>query len=422
MISVGLTGNVGSGKSTVAALWQAAGVPVVSADELSRRAVLPGSDGLAAVAAAFGREVLAPDGALDRARMRALVFSDAAARDRLEAILHPVIAELRESWVNERRRAGDTLVVSEVPLLFEKGLEREFDFTVLVDAPEQLRLERVVRGRGIDPAEARRIAAAQMDPALKRRAADFVIDNAGTAEALKDAAARVLESLRHRAAGGATLRMDLHLHTRGSWDCLSDPEAVLARARSLGYGRIAITDHDRLGVALAMAQRHPEHVIAAEEVRTAEGVDVIGLYLTEEIPRATPAREAIARIRAQGGIPYLPHPYAGGKGGGGRLADELAPLCDVVEVFNARLHAPALNEQAEQLAARHSKLRGAGSDAHTVREIGNAFVQVAAHPNRADALLAALAHAQVGGTTASRVVHLASTWAKLRKVLPGAGA
>ena len=216
------------------------------------------------------------------------------------------------------------------------------------------------------------------------------------------------------------MKLDLHLHTRGSWDCLSDPEAVLARALSLGYGRIAITDHNRLGVAAAMAEKHPDHIIAGEEVKTAEGIDVIGLYLSEEIPKGTPARETIERIRAQGGIPYLPHPYAGGKGGGGRLADELAPLCDIVEGFNARLHSQTMNERALDLARRHGKRVGAGSDAHTVGELGNAFVEVAEHTNRPEALLAALGGtARHGGTEASRLVHLASTWAKVRKKLPG---
>ena len=421
MISVGLTGNVGSGKSTVAALWGAAGVPVVSADELSRQAVLPGSRGLEAVRVAFGDGALTADGTLDRARMRAVVFADAAARDRLERILHPVIAELRERWIEASRRSGAPLVVSEVPLLFEKDLQAEFDATVLVDAPEDARLERIVRQRGIDPQEARRIMAAQMDPARKRAAADYVIDNTGSPEDLEREAARVLASLRERAGAASTLRMDLHLHTAGSRDCLSDPEAVLSRARELGYGRIAITDHDRLGVALAMAKRHPEHVIPAEEVKTAEGIDVIGHYLTQEIPRGTPARETIARIKAQGGVAYLPHPYAMGKGGGGRLADELAPLCDVVEVFNARLHSADLNRRAEDLAERHGKLRGAGSDAHTLGELGNAFVELAPHANRADAFLGALRGARVGGTPASQLVHLASTWAKVRKAFPGGG-
>ena len=421
MLSVALTGNVGSGKSTVAALWIQAGVPVIDADELARRAVLPGTPGLAAVREAFGDDVIAPDGTLDRARMRARVFSDPAARERLEKILHPIIRDLREAWVRERRAEGSPLVVSEIPLLFETGGERAFDLVVLVDAPREERLVRLMRSRGLQRDEAERIMGAQMDPAAKRSAAHIVIDNDGSLERLEAEASRVLGELQARSQD--TIRIDLHLHTRGSWDCLSDPEAVLRRARSLGYGRIAITDHDRLGVALRMSERHPDQVIPGEEVRTAEGVDVIGLYMNEEIPRGTGARETIERIHAQGGVAYLPHPYAGGKGGGGRLADELAALCDVVEVFNARLHDPALNERAEELAARHGKLRSAGSDAHTVGEIGNAVVAVPSHPNRPDALLRALADARhVGGATASRLVHLASTWAKVRKKLPGADA
>ena len=419
MLSVALTGNVGSGKSTVAARWAEAGVPVVSADELSRRSVVPGSAGLRAVRAAFGDDVLAADGTLDRARLRALVFDDERARERLESILHPIIRELRAGWMEERRRAGDRLVVSEIPLLYETGAEHDFDVVVLVDAPAELRLERMMRLRGLGEAEARRIMDAQMDPARKRAAADIIIDNDGSLEELHADAGRVLEELRARSGG--TVRLDLHLHTRGSHDCLSDPEKVLGRALELGYARIAITDHDRLGVALRMSRRHPDRVIPGEEVKTAEGIDVIGLYLQEEIPKGTPARETIERIHAQGGVAYLPHPYAPGKGGGGRSADELAPLCDVVEVFNARLHDRALNQRAEELAARHGKPRGAGSDAHTLGEIGNAIVQVAPHANRADALLRALRGAtSVGGSSASPLVHLASTWAKVRKRLPGA--
>jgi predicted metal-dependent phosphoesterase TrpH len=216
------------------------------------------------------------------------------------------------------------------------------------------------------------------------------------------------------------IRIDLHLHTRGSWDSLSDPERVLARARERGLERIAITDHDRLEVALEMAERHPDAVIPGEEVRTAEGVDVIGLYLTEEIPRGTPARETCARIRAQGGIAYLPHPYAPGKGGGGRLAEELAPLVDVVEVFNARLLRAGRNARAEELARSAGRLRGAGSDAHTVGEVGNGWVEVSDHPNEPGALLEALASARIGGRTAGPQVFIASNLAKLWKRLSGA--
>jgi len=161
-------------------------------------------------------------------------------------------------------------------------------------------------------------------------------------------------------------------------------------------------------------------VIPGEEVKTAERIDVIGLYLHEVIPKGTPIVETVERIREQGGIPYLPHPYAGGKGGGGEYAEELAPLVDVVEVFNARLHPGRLNAPAEELARRHGKLRGAGSDAHTLGELGGASVTVPEHPNEPAALLAALAQAEISGTTSSNLVHLASTWAKVRKKLPGA--
>jgi predicted metal-dependent phosphoesterase TrpH len=322
---------------------------------------------------------------------------------------------------------GASLVVSEIPLLFETGREGDFDAVVLVDAPEDLRVARMVSNRGLSEDEARRIVAAQMPAAEKRARADFVIENDGDLEALEQAADRVLDALRSGVAGDPVpdsrgnadvMKLDLHMHTWASWDCLSDPEALLERALALGYDRIALTDHNRLHVALEMAARHPDRIIPGEEVKTAEGIDVIGLYLSEEIPKGTPAEETIERIRSQGGIPYLPHPYAGGKGGGGREADRLGALCDVIEVFNARLHSPSMNERARDLADRLGKLRSAGSDAHTVGELGNAFVRVPRHENTAEGLRAALADSTIGGVEAPRRVHLASTWAKVRKKLP----
>ena len=216
------------------------------------------------------------------------------------------------------------------------------------------------------------------------------------------------------------MRMDLHLHTRGSWDCLSDPETVLARARMRGIDRIAITDHNSLTVALEMARRHPDEVIPGEEVKTAEGVDVIGLYLSSEIPKGTPAEETCRQIRDQGGVVYLPHPYALGKGGSGQLAERLARQLDVVEVFNARLRSRERNGKGERLSLRHGLLQGAGSDAHSVGEIGNAWVQLPRHPNEPQAFLGALRSATIHGTTASPHVFLLSNWAKVRKRLPGA--
>lgn len=421
MLRVALTGNVAAGKSAVAEAWIRHGVPVVSADELARRAVEPGSAGLEQVRRAFGDGVLAADGSLDRAALRAEVFRDEERRRSLEEILHPRIQELRAAWTTARRAAGEPLAVAEIPLLFETGLEGDFDVVVLVDAPAEVRLRRLVEQRGLDREEARRIMDAQMDPTEKRRRAHIVVDNDGTLDQLSAAADEVLAELRRRMSTGAgTLRLDLHLHTAGSGDCLSDPQAVLRVAEARGYGRIAITDHNKVDVALKMAEAFPDRIIPGEEVKTGEGIDVIGLYLEREIPKGTPAVETVALIRAQGGIPYLPHPYAAGKGGGGRMADALAELVDVVEVFNARLHPGRLNAPAEELARRHGRLRSAGSDAHTLGELGGAFVDVPAHANTPGALLEALASAEVGGRTASNLVHLASTWAKVRKRLPGA--
>lgn len=211
------------------------------------------------------------------------------------------------------------------------------------------------------------------------------------------------------------MALDLHLHTRGSWDSLSDPVQVLERARSLGIERIAITDHDHLGTALEFAADHPDEIIPGEEVRTAEGVDVIGLYLREEIPRGTPALEVCRRVREQGGLVYLPHPFASGKGGDGRLAESLAPELDVVEVFNARLLRSGPNERALGFARRHGLPGGAGSDAHTVGEVGNARLELPVHPNRPEALLRALAEGVVGGRRAALSAFLQSNAAKVLK-------
>ena len=418
MLRVGLTGNVASGKSTVADVWARLGAAVVDADVLAREAVAPGSDGLERVRQAFGDEVVGPDG-LDRAAMRRRVFDDARARARLEAIVHPEVARLREREEARLREAGATVVVHDIPLLFEVGLREAFDLVVLVDAPEAVRLERLVRDRGLERDEARRIIAAQMPASVKRRWADFVIENEGSVAAVEREAERVWEQVRRRAGGDGSgappgrLRIDMHVHTAGSFDCRNDPEKVVERALARGLDRVCVTDHNELTVALTLAERHPRHVIPGEEVKTAEGVDVIGLYLTEWIPKGTPARETCQRIRDQGGLVYVPHPFAGGKGGGGRILPEIEDMVDVVEGFNARLHDPALNERARAWGEERGLPMGAGSDAHTLGEIGRGYVEVPAFDDGAAGFLAALGSATLHGRTSSRLVHLASTVAKL---------
>jgi len=215
------------------------------------------------------------------------------------------------------------------------------------------------------------------------------------------------------------LRIDLHVHTARSHDCLSDPAAVVRAAMAAGLDRVCITDHNALDTALRLRDRHPALVIPGEEVRTAEGVDIIGLFLSEPIPKSTPARETCERIRAQGGVVYVPHPFAPGKGGGGRILAVIADLVDAVETFNARLHDPALNARAEAWAAERELPGGGGSDAHTLREIGRAWVEVPALEDGPTGLIAALKQGRVHGRESSRAVHLASTWAKLAKRIGG---
>ncbi|TVP58403.1 MAG: dephospho-CoA kinase [Gemmatimonadales bacterium] len=414
-VQIGLTGNVASGKSTVGRLWEAAGVPRIDADELSRRAVAPGSAGLERVVEWFGAEMLREDGSLDRDRLRGRVFDDDEARRELEGILHPIIARLREDEVRELAEQGTELILNEIPLLFEAGLEGTMDRVVVVHAAETERLRRMVEDRAMDPAGARRMIASQGDPDEKRRKADDVLDNDGTREALESAALALLDRIRREEVG--TMRLDLHLHTWGSWDSLSDPEAVLERALARGVERIAITDHNRIHVALEMAARHPDHVIAGEEVKVAEGIDVIGLHLKDEIPKGTPAEECCRKIREQDGIVYLPHPYAAGKGGGGRYAEQLAPSAEVIEAFNARLRSSGANRRGGELAARFGLPVGAGSDAHTVAEVGNGRIEVARHPNTVEALRSVLPFGAIEGERAPLHVFAASNWAKVRKKL-----
>jgi dephospho-CoA kinase len=204
MLKVGLTGNIASGKSTVAEVWRSLGASVVDADELARRAVDPGTPALSAIADEWGDEVLEAGGALDRAALRRIVFADPEARERLERIVHPAVAELREELYREAEARGEAVIVADIPLLFEVGLVDEFDVVVLVDAPEETRLARLVGDRGLDPAEAQKMIAAQMSSALKRARADYVIENVGTLGEVRRRARDVWQELERRAgaAGG----------------------------------------------------------------------------------------------------------------------------------------------------------------------------------------------------------------------------
>lgn len=195
MLLIGLTGNIASGKTEVARIFADLGATVIDADELAREAVSPGTPALAAIAAHWGERVLNPDGSLNRAAMRAVAFSNEVDRKTLNAIVHPAVKQLRDQLVEEARRRGDPVVVAAIPLLYEAGLERDYDRVILVDAPDDIRLSRLVRRRGIGAVEAQRMMAAQMPAATKRARADVVIENESDLKALRRSVERVWREL-----------------------------------------------------------------------------------------------------------------------------------------------------------------------------------------------------------------------------------
>ena len=178
---VGLTGGIGTGKSSVLSEFKRLGAATVNLDEIAREQARPGRTGYRAILRAFGRGILDKKGSIDRALLGEIVFRDPAARRRLERATHPPI--LREMKRLIGRLKG--LVVVDVPLLFEKGLQDDFDATVLVDCRLRTQIRRVVRRDGLSPAEVRRRIAAQMPMAKKRVRADFAMDNEASLSSLR---------------------------------------------------------------------------------------------------------------------------------------------------------------------------------------------------------------------------------------------
>jgi dephospho-CoA kinase len=178
---VGLTGGVGSGKSTVAEMMRELGAQVVDADEAAHAVYEPGSPGFDALVREFGNEYV-DGGRIDRSRLGELVFHDDDARRRLNSIVHPLVRDWMAQRTAEAAQRGAEVVVQDVPLLFENGLERLFSTVVLVYAPEEVQIERLVSGRGFTPERARAMIAAQMPIENKRGLAHHVINNSGARE------------------------------------------------------------------------------------------------------------------------------------------------------------------------------------------------------------------------------------------------
>lgn len=184
MLVVGLTGGIGSGKSTVAARLAARGAVVVDADRLARQAVAVDTPGYRAVVDRFGPGIVAGDGSLDRAALAAVVFEDPEALAALNAIVHPLVRAAIDERVAELRGTG-AVVVLEIPLLVESGRSYGASTVIVVDCPEEVAARRLVEGRGMDAADARRRMAAQASRTDRLAAADLVIDNSGSPEDLK---------------------------------------------------------------------------------------------------------------------------------------------------------------------------------------------------------------------------------------------
>lgn len=197
MLKVGLTGGIGSGKSEVSARLAERGALVIDADKIAREVVEPGTPGLAAVVAEFGEDVLLPSGALDREKVGRIVFADAGRLAALNAIVHPLVGD-RMQELMDAAPAG-AVVVYDVPLLAENGLAPMYDEVVVVDAPEDVQLDRLVARRGMTEEDARARMANQASRADRRAVATRVIDNSGTLDDLKTQVDALWEALTRRA-------------------------------------------------------------------------------------------------------------------------------------------------------------------------------------------------------------------------------
>ena len=198
MLTVGLTGGIGAGKSEVSRRLGALGAVVVDADLIAREVVAPGTDGLAAVVAEFGTEVLLPDGSLDRPKLGSVVFADPARLAALNAIVHPLVGR-RSAELAGQAGPGD-VVVHDVPLLTENKLSFRYDLVVVVDAADDTRLRRLVELRGMAEDEARARMAAQSTREERLAIADLVIDNDGPLERLAPQVDALWAELSRRAA------------------------------------------------------------------------------------------------------------------------------------------------------------------------------------------------------------------------------
>jgi predicted metal-dependent phosphoesterase TrpH len=207
-------------------------------------------------------------------------------------------------------------------------------------------------------------------------------------------------------------KADLHIHTEYSMDCSTPLEKIISRCQELGINCIAIADHGTAEGALKMQKIAPFRVIVAEEILSTQG-EIMGMFLKETIPSGLTPGETVKRIKAQGGLVNIPHPFETIRGSALKdwCINEIAGDIDLMEVLNSRSPFPANTEKARAFAARHGIPGSAGSDAHSVREIGNAYVEMPEFSNPQE-FLKSLARGTISGHRSSVFVHIFSTWAR----------
>jgi predicted metal-dependent phosphoesterase TrpH len=219
------------------------------------------------------------------------------------------------------------------------------------------------------------------------------------------------------------IKVDMHCHTRLSRDSLNDPRKLVLAAAEAGMGALCVTDHNGLANALALSKLDdlPIKVIPSEEVKTNEG-EIIGYFLSELVPKGLTPEETVRRIKEQGGLVCVPHPFDSMRTASRLKTPALdrlvqAGLVDIIEVFNARAHNPEDNDNALQYARKHNLAMSAGSDAHTLREVGRAYAEVPPF-NTAEEFLQGLRAGKINGVRSSRLIHIGSTFATVVRGFP----
>jgi len=213
------------------------------------------------------------------------------------------------------------------------------------------------------------------------------------------------------------IKADLHVHTCYSPDCCTPLDKIISRCLEIGINCVAIADHNTIDGALKLKEIAPFKVIVAEEILTPAG-ELMGLFLTEAVPKGLSPEKTIARVKSQGGLVGIPHPFGRSpfQNSNKLTSQEILSQVDIIEVFNSRTPLPSSSAKAQRLAEEHGKAASAGSDAHTLSEIGRAYVEMPEF-NGPNDFLNSLSQGEIFGHRSSPLVHFASTGAKIKERL-----